>query len=386
MTLTQFAALNLRRNPLRTLLTVTGVAVAVVAFLMLRTVVWAYNVAAEAAVPDRMVTRHKVTFIMPLPKRYIDEVRATPGVKDATWASWWGGREPNHPTDFFATLAVDPDTYFRVTDEMVVDPADLQAWKEDRQGAIVGDMLAKKFGWKKGDTVRLESQFFDGLYEFHVTGFYTATRKTVDRQTFIFHWAYLNEKVPADARETIGWIVSRTDGNPTEIGRKVDAMFDVKDVQTISQDEATFNRSFLAGFSAILAAINVVSIVILLIMMMILGNTVAMGVRERTAEYGVLRAIGFLPRHVVTLVLSEAATLGLAGGALGLALAYPIVELGIGRFVEENLAGFFPYFRISEGNALAGFVLALCLAGVAAIIPAVQAGRLKVIEALRRIA
>jgi len=268
----------------------------------------------------------------------------------------------------------------------VVDPADLQAWKEDRQGAIVGDMLAKKFGWKKGDTVRLESQFFDGLYEFHVTGFYTATRKTVDRQTFIFHWAYLNEKVPADARETIGWIVSRTDGNPTEIGRKVDAMFDVKDVQTISQDEATFNRSFLAGFSAILAAINVVSIVILLIMMMILGNTVAMGVRERTAEYGVLRAIGFLPRHVVTLVLSEAATLGLAGGALGLALAYPIVELGIGRFVEENLAGFFPYFRISEGNALAGFVLALCLAGVAAIIPAVQAGRLKVIEALRRIA
>jgi len=386
MTLTRFAALNLFRNPLRTALTVAGVAVAVVAFLLLRTVIWSYNVAADSAVPDRLVTRHKVTFIMPLPKRYIDDVRATPGVKDATWANWWGGREPNKPTEFFATLAVDPESYFRVIDEMVVEPADLQAWKEDRQGAIVGDMLAQKFGWKKGDTVRLESQFFDGLYEFRISGIYTATRRTVDRMTFLFHWAYLNEKAPVEARETIGWIMSRTNGKPTEIGRTVDAMFDVKDVQTISQDEATFNRSFLAGFSAILSAINVVSIVILLIMMMILGNTVAMGVRERTAEYGVLRAIGFLPKHIVTLVVGEAAVLGVGGGVAGLLVAYPVVQLGIGRFVEENLAGFFPYFRISPENAVAGFVLALVLAALASVIPAWQAGRLSVVDSLRRVA
>ncbi len=386
MSLTRLAALNLLRNPLRTLLTVAGVAVAVMAFLLLRTVIWSYNVAAEAAMPDRLITRHKVTFIMPLPKRYIDDVRAAPGVKDASWASWWGGRDPNKPAEFFATLAVDPDTYFRVMNEMVVEPAELQAWKEDRQGAIVGDMLAQKFGWKKGDTVRLESQFFDGLFEFRIAGIYTATRRTVDRMTFVFHWNFLNEKVPADAKETIGWIISRTDGNPTDIGRHVDAVFDVKDVQTISQDEATFNRSFLAGFAAILDAINVVSIVILLIMMMILGNTVAMGVRERTSEYGVLRAIGFLPKHLITLVVGEAAVLGLAGGAAGLLLAYPVVQFGIGRFVEENLAGFFPYFRISPENAAAGFVLALGLAAVASILPAVSAGQLKVVEALRRIA
>lgn len=386
MSLTGLAAKNLTRNWLRTGLTAAGVAVAIVTFLLLRTVLWSWNVAADAAVPDRVVTRHKVTFIMTMPKPYIDTVRQTPGVKSATWANWWGGKEPNHPNEFFMTVAVDPASYFEVYDEMKVAPDDLEAWKQDRQGVIVGDLLARKFGWKKGDLVRLESTIWPGPWEFRVSGIYEATRKTVDRQQFLFHWEYYNEKVPDNAKEQVGWIVSRTTEKPTAVAARLDGIFDVKDVQTVSADEATFNRSFLAGFSAILSAINLVSIVILGIMMMILGNTVAMGVRERTSEYGVLRAIGFLPKHLVVLVLSEAAVLGLLGGTLGLLLAYPIVQFGIGRFVEENLSGFFPYFRISAGNAVAAFALAFGLATAASGIPAFQASRLKVVDALRRVA
>ncbi|MBA2321205.1 MAG: ABC transporter permease [Deltaproteobacteria bacterium] len=386
MSLIRLAAANLFRNPLRSALTALGAAVAIVAFLLLRTVLWAWNVAADEAVPDRVVTRHKVTFIMPLPGRYVDDVRATEGVRAATAASWWGGREPNHENEFFATLAVDADTFLSVYDEIVIDPVALEAWKQDRQGAIVGDVLAAKFGWEIGETVKLDSTIFPGDYAFRVSGLYETKRKTFDRSTFLFHWDYFNETVPEEGRENVGWIVSRTDGGANAVAQRIDAKFDERDIQTTSVDEGTFNRSFLAGFSAVMFAIQVVSFVILGIMMMILGNTIAMGVRERTSEYGVLRAIGFLPRHLAILVLGEAVTLGLLGGLLGLLIGYPVVELGIGRFMEENMGGMFPYFRISAGNALLAFALSMGGAAAAAALPAFQASRLKVVDALRRVA
>lgn len=386
MNLLRLGAMGLLRNPLRSGLTVLGVAVAIVTFVLLRTVIWAYNAGAEAAVPDRIVTRHKVTFVMPLPRRYVDVVRETPGVAGATWAAWWGGRKADRPEEFFATFAVDPDTWFTVMDEMKVPSGDLAAWKEDKQGVIVGDLLASKFGWKKGDVVQLESTIYPGEWQFKIDGFYEATRRSVDRQTFIFHWDYFNDGMPADMKEQIGWINARTEGDPLQVAKGIDRVFDERDVQTITQDEATFQRSFLAGFSAILTAINIVSYVILGIMAMILGNTVAMGVRERTAEYGVLRAIGFLPQHLAVLVLGEAVALGVAGGAVGLLIAYPVVELGIGRFVEENMSGFFPYFRVSAGNAALAFALAVGLSVVASGLSAWQASRLNVVDALRRVA
>jgi putative ABC transport system permease protein len=126
--------------------------------------------------------------------------------------------------------------------------------------------------------------------------------------------------------------------------------------------------------------------VVLLIMMLILGNTIAMGVRERTNEYGVLRAIGFQPKHIVIFILGEAVTVGLCAGVMGLALAYPLVELGMGRFLEENMGGFFPYFRIEKTTMVAAVVLAMGLSLAASLIPAYRASRLSVTDALRRIA
>lgn len=381
------SARNALRNKFRSTLTILGVSVAIVAFVMLRTVIWAYTVGVEAAAKDRVVTRHKVTFIMPVPKRYVDTVRMEPGVKKATWANWFGGKDPKNDKEFFATLAVDPDTFFDVYDEMVVTPAELAAWKEDRRGAIVGAALAKKLGWKVGQKVTLKSQFIPGDFEFTIAAIYTATRKSVDQATFVFHWNYLNESVPARQKDQVGWIVSRVaDPSKTaDIGSALDKRFDEKDVQTLSMSEGAFNASFLGMFSAVLKAIDIVSIVILGIMMLILGNTIAMSVRERTKEYGTLRAIGFLPHHLGVFILGEAVTVGTLGGLLGLAFSYPIVELGMGRFLEENMAGMFPYFRISLGTGLAAIALAIGMSAVAGIIPAIGASRLKVVEALRRV-
>src|SRR5215472_6310598 len=208
MTLTSLALRNLARNKFRVILTVTGVGVAIMAFLLLRTVIWAWASGAEWAAKDRVVTRHKVTFVMPLPKHYVDEVRDAPHIRIATWANWVGAKDPNHEQEFFTTLAVDPDTYFEVYDEMKVAPDELAAWQKDRQGAIVGDILARKFGWKLGDRITLQSGIYPGDWQFNIDGIYTATAKSVDRSTLVFPWAYLNDSLPPARREMVGWIVS----------------------------------------------------------------------------------------------------------------------------------------------------------------------------------
>lgn len=391
MTLAGLAARNVLRNKFRTALTILGVAVAILTFVFLRTVLNAWTTAAEHAPKDRLITRHKITFVMGLPKHYHREVKEVPGVKESGYANWFDGKVPGKEDDFFATFAVDPD-YFVVASEMSVPPAELEAWKQDKQGAIVGDVLAKKWGWTIGQRVTLTSGIYpapaDAPWTFTIQGIYTATARSADRSTFLLHWDYINDAMPEFRREQIGWIFSRVkEGeNPADVSVAIDEHFDSQDIQTLSQDEHAFQESFLAGSSAILGAMDIISAAILGIMMLVLGNTIAMGVRERTQEYGVLRAIGFLPRHLALFILGEAVLTALLGGILGVALAYPIVEHGIGRTIEENMGSWFPYFRVPAQAIVSALVLSVWLGLIAAAPPAWGATRLKVTEALRRVA
>lgn len=387
MNLVSLAARNVLRNRARTVLTVLGVAVAIVAFVLLRTVVTAWNVAVDHAAKDRVATRHKVSFVMQLPKRYIDTVRETRGVRAATWANWFGARDPRNPNQFFANFAVDSASYLQVFDEMQVPAADVAAWRADRRGAIVGDVLARTLGVRKGDRLTLEGTIYPGNWELNISGIYTATRRSVDRSQLIFHWDYMNEAIPESRRDMIGWTIARID-NPeraAEISAAIDRAFDTQDIQTLSMSERQLNNSFMAMFDTLLDAMDIISVIILAILLLLLGNTIAMGVRERTNEYGVLRALGFLPRHVVVFIVGESLFLGLIAGIVGLALSYPVVEYGLGRFLEENMGGFFPYFRIDPITSAAAMGLALLLGVAASLVPAYRASRLTVTDALRRL-
>ena len=390
MNLGSLGARNVLRNRFRAVLTVLGVAVAIVAFVMLRTVLAAWTSAAEYAAKDRVVTRHKVSFIMPLPRKYAQEVARQPGIQNTLIASWFGGKDPNHDQEFFGSIAVDPEQLLRVYDELQVNPAEFEAFKQERRGALVGDALANKLGYKVGDRVTLRGTIYPGDWQFIVQGIYTTSRRSMDRSTLFFHYDYLNEWVKRNTprqADQVGWVVSRIAPGvrPATVAQRLDAYFEDRDIQTLSQDERAFNTSFLGMISAILEAVDVVSVVILVIMMLLLGNTIAMGVRERTHEYGVLRAIGFSPKHLALFVLGEAMTLGLLGGAVGLALAYPVVEKGLGRFLEENMGAFFPYFRIDPQTSALAMGLALLLGALAAALPAYWAARLEVTSSLRRV-
>jgi putative ABC transport system permease protein len=388
MNLATFAARNVLRNRFRAVMTMIGVAVAVISFMLLRTVISAWTVGAEFAAKDRIVTRNKITFVMPLPKRYVQQVKDTPGVRLVNYANWFGGKDPKHDREFFATIAADAPTMFQVYDEASLDAGQKETWLHDRQGAIVGEVLAKKMGWKVGDKVILQSGIYgDGNWEFTIDGTYKALRKSLDNSQFIFHWDYLNDRVPARTKDQVGWIVARLDdpSRSADLARTIDTGFEEREIQTLSQDERSFNTSFLASFSAVLSAIDIVSVAILVIMMLVLGNTIAMGVRERTSEYGVLRAVGFAPGHIAFFVLGESIVIGLAGGLLGAAIAYPIVERGLGRWIEENMGTFFPYFRIDPMVIGAALLLATVLAMAAAAIPAYRASKVSVVDALRKV-
>ncbi len=391
MNIGTYPARNLFRRRGRTILTLIVIAVTVLIFSLLRTVDHAWKVGAEEAAKDRLATRHKVSITMQLPKRYIDDVRdpaKIPGIKAATWANWFGGKDPRERVPFFAAFAADHLSWFDVMDEMQVEPAVLEAWKQTNNGAILGDVLAKDLGVKVGDDLTITSDIYPGDWKFRVVGIYTPLRKTVDRNSLVFRWDFLNnDPRAAFSKEQIGWIMSRIDdpSKSAEISRRIDKLFDERDDQTVTMSERTFQLSFLGGFSAILTALEWVSLVILLIMLLILANTVAMSVRERTHEYGVLRAIGFSPRYVFGFILGEAVLIALLGGVVGAVLTMLLINGALGPALEENMGAFFPYFRTPTaviGMALAGAVLIGVISG---LVPAFGASRRKVTDALRRI-
>jgi putative ABC transport system permease protein len=295
-----------------------------------------------------------------------------------------------HEREFFATIAVDSDTYFDVFDDLLVPPEQKEAWLHDPQGALVGEVLAKKLGWKVGDKVMLVSGIYADKpeWEFHIKGLYGAKRKGADRSTFFFHWEYMNKNINARAQDQIGWMVSRIDeaGRTADVGLGLDKVFEERETQTRSQDEHAFATSFLAGASAVLTALDVISDVILAIMMLILGNTIAMGARERTNEYGVLKALGFSNGMVGAFVVGEAMMIAALGGLLGLGLAYPFIQNGLGPWLEDNMGTLFRHFRIDGRVTAMAVVLPLVLGAAASVIPAVTAARLRVVDALRRVA
>jgi putative ABC transport system permease protein len=387
MTLIGLGARNAFRNPFRTSLTILGVAIAILAFVLLRTVITSWELASQFAAKDRIGTRHKLSFVVSLPKRYVETISQVKGVKATSYASWFGGKDARNPNLFFANMMVDPATMLDVYDELELPEDQKKHWLEDRQGAIIGRSLANQLNLKVGDRFMLQGTIFPGDWPLNIDGIYTASRKSIDQSSMYFHWNYVNEKLPPIRKDMVGWIISRVDepGKGPDVSAAIDKIFDQFDQQTLTMSERQMNLSFMGMFAAIMKAINVVSVIIMLILVMILANTIAMGVRERTSEYGALRALGFLPSHIRLFILGESATLGVLAGVLGVAMAVPLVNGGMSRFIEENMGGMFPYFRVDPATVVLAIVLAVVLGLASGIVPAIQAGRLSVVNALRRV-
>lgn len=369
------------RNKTRSFLTVSGVILSAVAFLFLRTILTAWYSSSEASSADRVVTRNAISLINPLPLSYAARIAQIPGVKRVTWSNWFGGIYQDRK-NFFAQFAIDPNSALEVFSIRFLH-GKKEDFLADRNSCVVGKGLAQKYGWKVDDTIPLFSEIYPGDWKFRVAGIIEGTDDQSVDNVMYFHWARLNEGQPAQLKDYVGvFTATIADAKDSpQVIRAIDQTFANSDSETHTETEKAFRLSFVTGSGAILSALEAVSGVILVIMALILGNTLAMGLRERTPELGAMRAIGFLPRHVRALAVGEGALLGAVGGLTGVILARPVLT-GFGRAMAQF--GFLSNVGFKATTGAATMLVAAVIGAAASALPAVQAARLSIVEALRR--
>jgi putative ABC transport system permease protein len=376
---------NAQRHKLRTFLTVLGIAIAVIAFGLLRTVVTAWNVGLEAASANRLITRQAVSFIFPLPYSYRDKIAGIPGVEEVSFANWFGGTYKDK-NQFFARMAVDAETFFDVYPEFLLPKKELETFKKERNSCVVGRDIARQYNFKLGDVITLEGDIYPGRWDFVVRGIYQPRDKTTDATQMIFHWKYLDERMqqemPGRAGD-VGWYIEKIK-DPSQSGRissEIDVLFKNSNAETKTETERAFTQGFLQSTSAIITSMNVMSFVIIGIIMLVLGNTMIMAARERTREYAVFKTLGFNGGHITGLILGESLLISALGGGLGLFLTFPIVD-AFEKFIPK---GIFPVFQIEPITVIFAVSSAILIGFLAAVFPVQRALTTRIVDGFRHI-
>lgn len=374
---------NALRHKLRTTLTILGIAIAVIAFGVLRTVVTVWDSSVDAAAANRLITRQAVSFIFPLPYAYKEKIKNVEGVKEVSFANWFGGvyKDKNN---FFARMCVDADTYFDVLPEFIISPEELENFKKERNACVIGQEIAVQYNLKLGDQMVLEGDIFPGQWEFVVRGIYKPKNKNTDDTQMLFHWDYINERMKAEAplrAGSVGWYIVQIE-NPNdaaEVSEKIDALFKNSSAETKTETEKAFTQGFVSASSAIITAMNFMSFVIIGIIMLVLANTMIMAARERTREYAVLKTLGFSAFHIIGLILGESLVIALIGGGIGITLTYPIVA----GFEQAMPKGFFPFFYIEPITTILALSAAIIIGILASIFPIQRALRTNIVDGFR---
>jgi len=376
---------NLFRRKLRAGLMTVSILAAFAIFGVLGSVERSFYAGQEVAAADRLVVVNKINFTQPLPIAYYDRVRAVEGVQQVAHLNWFGGYYQD-PKNFLIVIAVEPATYMDVySDQIDIPPEARQAFIHERTGALVGAAMAEKWGWKLGDHVPIASNIFtqkngSRSWDFSIVGIVTGKKPEVDTNFMVFQYKYFDE-TRSFGKDEIGWMVLRTASPVLNDGvvKTIDQMFANSSYETATDTEKAFNKAFIAQFG------NIALIVILVVgaafatILMIVGNTMMMSVRERTREIGVLKALGFSGGRILRLVLGESVLLALIGGLPGLGLAALFIVS-----VRASLTGLLPHITVSPDIALAGLALMVVLGIVTGLIPALSAMRLKTAAALGR--
>jgi putative ABC transport system permease protein len=377
---------NLMRRKIRTIITTMTIVVAFILFGALMAIRAAFSLGVDVAGADRLMMIHKVSIINPLPQSYGDRIRSTEGVTLVTSANWFGGyfREP---TNFVQSMAVDPESWLQMYPEFEVPEAQKKTWFGDRTGAIIGADLAKRWGWKVGDRIPLLAPIYqrvhDGPWEFTIDGIYDSNKQGVDKTQFFFHWAYLNEvmeKIP-DLKGQVGWYVFRVADPSTsdQLAKKIDAMFANSPAETKTATEKAFVSDWAKQIGDIGSIMMAITGVVMFFILFVAGNAMAQSVRERINELGVLKTLGFGDGRILSLVLLESSTIAVLGGGLGLLISWAFITA-----VGDPTGGFLPIFHFPPRDLLLGALLVLALGIGTGLIPAVQASRMKIVDALRR--
>jgi len=370
---------NLFRKKIRTALTIGSFAVALFLFGLLVIVRGAFSQGVDIAGADRLVVINKVSLIQPLPLSYRDRLLRISGIKQVTYDNWFGGVYQDEK-NFFPQFAIDVEHQRAMYPEFTVLEEQWQAFAGDREGAIAGQSLADRFGWKIGDRIPIKGTIYTGPWEFNLRGIYRGTRAQDDTTQFWFHWDFLEER-RAFGKGDVGWYVVRVT-NPdlsVQVAKTIDTEFANSPFETKTDTEKAFAASFVKQMGNIEFLILTVGGVVFFTLLLVTGNTMAIAVRERMGELAVLKALGFSNQFVLQLVMLESLIVAFVGGGLGLLLAKLFSLHG------DPTNGILPYFYLPPLAIVSGVAAALLVGVAGGILPAVSAMRLRVVDAIRRV-
>lgn len=375
---------NAFRHRLRTILTIFGITVSILAFGLLRTVVGAWYAGVNASSSSRLITRNAISLVFTLPSSYLERIKTVEGVRAVSYANWFGGvyiTEKN----FFPNFAIEPPGYLALYPEFILPPDQKQDFFRDRKGCVAGRNLADRYGWKIGDTITLKGTIFPGNWEFVLRGIYNGKEASTDEGQFFFHYAYLNETVrknnPRQADQVGVYVVGiNKPEQAAEISRSMDALFINSLAETLTETEKAFQLSFVVMTEAIVVAIQLVSYVVIVIIMAVVANTMAMTARERIGEYAIYKAMGFRLPHIAAMIFGESLFITGSGCLLGILCTYPVAA----RFAEA-VGTFLPVFTVDPTTIYLDICFALLIGGIAALFPTWRAWQIGIADGLRRI-
>ena len=378
---------NLLRRKVRTIFTMGAIFFAFLLFGVLMAIRSAFSMGIEMAGQARLMVIDKVSIINPLPASYEARIRQIPGVTDITHANWFGGYY-QEVRNQFATFATDPESWLRIYSKEFELPEDQKkAFIADRTGAIVGADTARKYGFKVGQRIPIQGTIYrrpdGGPWEFTIDGIYDSKIKGADKTNLIFNYLYLRETIPEQSgfRDRYNWYVFTID-NPDrapEIAAKIDAMF----ANSPSETKTATEKQFVSMWANQVGDIGKIMMWIvgmaMFTILLVAGNTMAQAIRERTNEMAVLKTLGFSEGLILALVLLESIAIAVVGGGLGLALSYVFITV-----VGDPTHGLLPAFYFPIPQIIVGAMLVLGLGLASGVLPAWQASRLRIVDALRR--
>lgn len=374
---------NLTRNKLRLILNCFALLIAFLIFGVLGAIKTAFDAGIDLAADDRLVTVNKINFTQPMPIAYVNKIRAIEGVEYVTYANWFGSYYQD-PRNQAMGFAVDPESYLDVYPEILLSEEEKQKWFSTRDAMVVGEAMARRFNWKVGDRIPISSNIFsqqDGsnTWDLEIAGIYTGETPQTDTSYLMLHYEYFIE-TQTFGSDWIGWIALTTgdSGRNEAVAQAIDEQFANSPAETETTTEKQFNKAFIEQIGSIGLIITSVVLAAFFTILMIVGNSMALAVRERTREIAVLKTLGFSSKSVFTMVLSESLLLSLMGGLIGIGLAYLAVGgIAQAQNILTNLA-------ITDQVLMQAVGYMILLGLVTGFFPAYQAMKLNTIDALNR--
>jgi putative ABC transport system permease protein len=375
---------SFRRKKVRIILTLLSIAVAFTLFGYLAAIKQAFSQGVDVAGADRLVVRHKVSIIQSLPMSYESDMEQIEGVADATHVTWFGGIY-QEPKNFFPQFPVNPEEYLAMYPEFLLPEEQKEEWFRTRTGAVIGRNTADRFGFEVGDKLPIQATIWPRsgnqlTWDFDIVGIYDGAEQGTDTTQMLFHYDYFDE-ARQFLRGQVGWYIVRVDDPEASarIAREIDDTFANSRAETKAETEGAFLTGFAEQIGNIGAVITAIVSAVFFTILLVAGNTMAQSVRERTGELAVLKAVGFTDSQVLGLVLAESITIAAIGGFAGLGIAAVLVSAG------DPTGGWLPLFYFPRADAVLGVLFVIMLGLVTGLLPALQAGRLRIADALRRL-